>query len=269
VASAPAVSELLADLAAEQHDLDSLVDSLDDEGWNRSTPAEGWAIRDQISHLAFFDEAAVSAITDPDGFADMAGRAVEVAAAGGDPMAEHLDRGRSMAGAEVLAWWRRARKNLLDVAAGLSPTQRVPWFAPAMSPLSFLSARLMETWAHGQDVADGLGVTRHPTRRLVHIAQLGVRARPFSFAVRGLEPPTGTVTVDLAGPDGERWIWDEDQAGRSSVRGSALDFCLVVTQRRHVSDTGLVVEGEPARRWMAVAQAFAGTPGPGRAPSSA
>jgi len=259
----------VADLAAEQHDLDLLVDPLDEKGWNRPTPAEGWAIRDQISHLAFFDEAAASAITDPDGFAEMAGRAVEMAVAGGDPMAEHLERGRSMAGAEVLAWWRRARKNLLDVAARLSPTQRVPWFGPAMSPLSFLSARLMETWAHGQDVADSLGVTRHPTGRLVHVAQLGVRARPFSFTVRGLDPPSGTVMVDLVGPNGERWVWDEDAGGASQVRGSALDFCLVVTQRRHVGDTDLLVEGEAARRWMAVAQAFAGSPGPGRAPSSA
>ncbi|HAM01061.1 MAG TPA: TIGR03084 family protein [Acidimicrobiaceae bacterium] len=267
MASAPTVSELLADLADEQHDLDSLVDPLDEGGWGRSTPAEGWAIRDQISHLAFFDEAAASAITDPDGFSDAARRAMESAVTGTDPMAEHLERGRSMSGAEVLAWWRRARKDLLAVAAGLSPGQRVPWFGPAMSPASFLSARLMETWAHGQDVADSLGVTRRPTGRLVHVAQLGVRARPFSFAVRGLEPPPGMVTVDLVGPDGERWVWDED-GGSAWVRGSALDFCLVVTQRRHLSDTGLVVEGDAARRWMAVAQAFAGQPGPGRAPSS-
>lgn len=234
----------------------------------RPTPAAGWAVRDQISHLAFFDAMAAYAITDPDGFTDTARRALDAAGAGGDPMAEHLERGRSMPGAQVLEWWRKAREKLLDVAADLSPTRRVPWFGPAMSPLSFLSARLMETWAHGQDVADALGVERRPTHRLVHVAQLGVRARSFSFAVRGLEAPSDIVTVELVGPNGERWAWDEDGDGGSQVRGGALDFCLVVTQRRNLADTGLVVEGDAARQWMAVAQAFAGPPGPGRPPSS-
>lgn len=265
---APSISELVDDLAAEQHELDSLVADLGETAWDVPTPAAGWAVRDQISHLAFFDDMAAYAITDPDGFTAMAQRAVDAAGAGGDPMAEHLERGRSMAGTEVLGWWRTAREKLLVVAADLSPTRRVPWFGPAMSPRSFLSARLMETWAHGQDVADALGVERRPTGRLVHVAQLGVRARPFSFAVRGLEIPSGTVAVDLVGPNGERWAWDEDGEGRSQVRGSALDFCLVVTQRRHLADTGLVVDGDAARQWMAVAQAFAGPPGPGRPPSS-
>jgi uncharacterized protein (TIGR03084 family) len=268
VVPVPSLPRLLDDLADEHEDLDALVDALDEATWDRPTPAAGWAVRDQISHLAFFDDAAATAITDPGRFAAAAQRALRELAAGVDPMAEHLEKGRAVAGAVVLDWWRRARSGLLEAAAGLEPLQRVPWFGPPMSPLSFVSARLMETWAHGQDVADSLGVVRTPTRRLVHVAQLGVRARPYSFAVRGLEPPPGTPGVELTGPDGERWSWDEDSVSGSSVRGSALDFCLVVTQRRHLADTALVVEGEPAERWMAVAQAFAGPPGPGRPPSS-
>ena len=50
------------------------------------------------------------------------------------------------------------------------------------------------------------------------------------------------------------------------VTGEALDFCLVVTQRRHVDDTNLVVEGPLAADWIAIAQAFAGPPGAGREP---
>jgi len=130
----------------------------------------------------------------------------------------------------------------------------------------------METWAHGQDVADTLGVTRTATRRLRHVAHLGVRARPYAYAVRGRQVPPAPVLVELVSPEGERWDWVAG-AGEGTgagpvdrVSGNALDFCLVVTQRRNVADTGLEVRGRAADDWMAIAQAFAGPPGPGRPP---
>lgn len=256
---------VLADLQDEHADLDRIVAPLDEGGWDLSTPAAGWAVRDQLSHLAFFDDAATLAITEPKRFTELAELAL---AAEGDPMAEHLRRGRELSGVAVLDWWRRARRAMVGAADGLEPDRRVPWFGPPMGAVSFVSARLMETWAHGQDVADALGVTRAPTARLRHVAHLAVRARPFSYVVRGLEPPADAVHVVLAGPAGERWEWDAGADG-GEVRGPALDFCLVVTQRRNVADTGLVVRGPVAVRWMAIAQAFAGPPGPGRAPAAA
>ena len=45
-----------------------------------------------------------------------------------------------------------------------------------------------------------------------------------------------------------------------------MDFCLLVTQRRHVADTALVPEGDIATEWLTIAQAFAGPPGAGRQP---
>ena len=140
-----------------------------------------------------------------------------------------------------------------------------------MGTLSFISARLMETWAHGQDVCNALGVERTPTTRLKHIAHLGVRARPFSYIVRGMEVPDGRIDVAVVGPDGDEWCWEigdpSDGGPVATVTGSALDFCLVVTQRRNVVDTGLVVQGDLAADWISVAQAFAGAPGPGRPPA--
>jgi uncharacterized protein (TIGR03084 family) len=254
---------LLEDLEAEHGDLERLVGSLDEASWGLATPAEGWAIRDQISHLAFFDDAATAAIMDPETFTATAEAAL---AAGGDPMEEHLRRGRSIPGRDVLAWWREARRHMMAAAAGLDARDRIPWFGPPMGALSFVSARLMETWAHGQDVADARGVTRVPTARLRHIAHLGVRARPFSYVVGGLEVPVESVGVALRGPSGERWEWDADSPASSRVEGSALDFCLVVTQRRNVADTTLKVHGAAASEWLSLAQAFAGPPGPGRPP---
>ena len=52
---------LRADLAAESRDLDGMLAGLGAADWERETPAEGWAIRDQASHLAWVDDAAVTA----------------------------------------------------------------------------------------------------------------------------------------------------------------------------------------------------------------
>jgi uncharacterized protein (TIGR03084 family) len=254
------LDDLLTDLEAEHRDLDALVAPLDDAGWDLGTPAAGWAVRDQVSHLAYFDDAAVSAMTDPITFATL----VDAALAGGDPMEEHLRRGRALTGVGVLAWWRVSRAAMVTATGALPDGARVPWFGPPMGVLSFVSARLMETWAHGQDVADTLGASRVPTARLRHIAHLGVRTRPFSYAVRGMEPPPTPVSVVLTAPAGELWEWGD--AGGDRIEGPALDFCLVVTQRRNLADTDLVVVGDDARHWMTIAQAFAGPPGPGRPP---
>ena len=251
---------LLGDLEAEHRDLDALVANLDESGWASPTPAVGWAVRDQLSHLAYFDDAAVLAMTDPSAFQALVAEAMARA----DPMAEHLRRGRDLSGAEILSWWRASREAMVAATIGLPEEARVPWFGPPMGVLSFVSARLMETWAHGQDVADALDRRRVPTARLRHIAHLGVRTRSFSYIVRGLEPPSTSVKVALTGPSGEQWQWEDSGAGLDSVQGPALDFCLVVTQRRNLADTALVVEGESAHQWMSIAQAFAGPPGPGR-----
>jgi uncharacterized protein (TIGR03084 family) len=221
-------------------------------------------VRDQISHLAFFDDAAASAITEPDRFRVMADGALELQR---DPMEEHLRRGRAMTGADVCAWWDTAHTGMVDAAATLQPDARVPWFGPPMGAMSFVSARIMETWAHGQDVADALGVVRIPTARLRHVAHLGVRARPFSYVVRGRRAPTELVSVRLIGPSGETWTWDTEDDPPNRVSGPAIDFCLVVTQRRNVADTALEVEGALAEEWLSIAQAFAGPPGPGRPPA--
>jgi uncharacterized protein (TIGR03084 family) len=162
-----------------------------------------------------------------------------------------------------MTWWRKARSDMLEVFAHVDPDVRIPWYGPWMKPASFISARLMETWAHGQDVADALGVEREPTDRLKHIAFLGFRARPFSYATRGMPEPEGTVRLELRGPRGDTWSWGD---GEDIVSGDALDFCLVVTQRRHPADTDLVTKGPLADEWISIAQSFAGPPGSGRQP---
>ena len=260
-------TDLRADVDAEYTSLRSIMDDLgdDDPRWDLLTPADGWMVRDQISHLAFFDDAGRLAVVDPDAFASAAS---EFVAATGDPMDAHLIKGRSMGGTELLAWWDHAHDQMIEAFVGVEPSTRIPWFGPSMGAMSFLSARLMETWAHGQDIVDAIGVDRLPTDRLRHIAHLGVRARPFSYLVRDMAVPDGQIVVEVIAPSGEPWRWEVGDEGPdeeiASITGTALDFCLVVTQRRNVNDTGLTLTGRLAEDWISVAQAFAGPPGPGR-----
>ena len=167
--------------------------------------------------------------------------------------------------AELLRRWRVARAGMLGALRALGARTRLPWFGPPMSALTFGSARLQETWGHGQDVADALGVERVATDRLRHVAHLGVLTRAYSFTNQGRPAPAVEVRVELVSPGGSRWTWGPADAA-DRVTGPALDFCLVVTRRRHVADTDLVVEGPVASTWMEIAQAFAGPPGSGRRP---
>lgn len=254
---------LLDDLAAESADLDARVAPLDDKGWTTPTPAAGWDVRDTVNHLAATDDDALLALTDRAGFDALLGRLL----AGGAE--EHVERlvaeRRSLSGAEVLTAWRAGRDRLQEALRAADPGTRVPWFGPPMSPASFVTARLMETWAHGQDVADALGQTRPATARLRSVAEIGVRARPYSYAAQGRETPAAPVRVELTGPGGESWSWGPEDAA-DVVRGPALDFCLLVTQRRHRDDLSLQAQGPAAQEWMGIAQAFAGPPGSGREP---
>jgi uncharacterized protein (TIGR03084 family) len=252
--------ELADDLAAETSVLRDMVAPLDEAGWCTPTPAVGWTIGDQVSHLAFFDDAAIASATDPERFASEMQRAFTVGELTPDTVAE---RYRSLTGAELLAWFDASRRRLIKIFAELDPAMRLPWFGLPMSAASALTARIMETWAHGQDVADALGQARAVTGRLRHIAHIGFRALPYSFAANELEVPREPVRVELTAPDGEVWSWGPEHAA-NVVTGPALDFCLLVTQRRHRRDTAIRADGPVARQWLTIAQAFAGRPGPGR-----
>ena len=131
--------------------------------------------------------------------------------------------------------------------------------SPRMSPRSMATARLMETWAHGQDVADALRVHREPTERLRDVAHLGVRTRDFAFSINEIDAPAEEFRVELTAPDGSVWTWGPEDAAQR-VTGSAEDFCLLVTQRRELDQVDLVAMGDDAHRWLEIAQAFAGPP---------
>jgi uncharacterized protein (TIGR03084 family) len=256
-----AVADVLSDLADESAWLDATVRDLDDEAWNRQTPAPGWTIAHQIAHLAWTDDQARCSATDQEEFAARLSRVltgevtIDSAAAEGaaDPPEILLQR------------WRDGREQLAATLMALPPKSRLPWFGTEMSPLSTATGRMMETWAHGQDIAETLGVPHPPANRLRHVAHIAVRARDYAFVAHGLTPPSGPFFVQVTAPDETIWTWGPDDA-KQRVTGTALDLCLLATQRRHRSDTDLVAAGPDADRWLDIAQAFAGPPGAGREP---
>ncbi|MDG4667309.1 TIGR03084 family metal-binding protein [Mycobacterium sp. 236(2023)] len=251
---------MVADLRAESDDLDTLIAELPPQRWATETPAPGWTIAHQIAHLLWTDRVALTSVTDEAGFS-------AVLAEGAENPTEFVDAGAEALAlappAQLLADWRATRAALHDELLTVAEGRKLPWFGPPMSAASMATARLMETWAHGLDVADALGVTRTPTARLRSIAHIGVRTRDFAYAVHGLTPPAEPFHVKLSAPDGSSWTWGPEDAAQR-VTGSAEHFCMLVTQRRPRAQLDVVAHGADAEKWLTIAQAFAGPPGPGR-----
>jgi uncharacterized protein (TIGR03084 family) len=269
------VAHVLRDLIAEQEALDDVVASLSPDAWALPTASPGWTIADQIGHLAFFDATATLAITDHLQFATHADRLNQLMSARSAKALDDatLAESRDMGPTDLLYSWRANRAALVDSSAALSADDRVIWYGPTMGAKSFLTARLMETWAHGLDVIDavadaGVDAPERPdTDRLRHIARLGFLTRAWSYVIRGEEPPSTAVRVTVSATSGDAWTFGPADA-LESIEGTASDFCRVVTQRRHIDDTGLTINGSSARDWMSKAQAFAGRATTGPAPQS-
>jgi uncharacterized protein (TIGR03084 family) len=262
-----AAGPMVDDLRDESDALDELVAELPAEAWARATPAEGWTIAHQIAHLLWTDRVALTAVTDEAGFAAVLEEAAKDPTGFVDTGAEEL---AAAAPAKLLTDWRQTRARLHDELLAVPDGRKLPWFGPPMSAASMATARLMETWAHGLDVADTLGVKRPATARLRSIAHIGVRTRDYAFAINGLAAPADAFRVELRAPEwtpglrgDSTWTWGPEDAVQR-VTGSAEHFCMLVTQRRPRTALDVTAEGDDAQHWLTIAQAFAGPPGPGR-----
>jgi uncharacterized protein (TIGR03084 family) len=262
--SGPDLDELATHLGDETDALVAVLGSLPAPTWSTPTPSPGWTVADQVSHLAYFDGAATVSVLDRGTFGELRREALER----GDALCDDLAaRFRDLGSDELLSWWRTARAEMLAAMLAAGPSHRVPWYGPDFSVASALTGRIMETWAHGQDVYDALGVPHPLTAALYDVARLCARTRANSYAARALAVPAGDVVVELTAPDEQTWTFGE--ASDARITGSAVEFCLVATQRRHLADTALVASGPGALEWLEIAQAFAGPPGAGRQPLDA
>lgn len=239
--------------------LHELLADVPEQTWDAVTQFKDWTVYDVIGHLHLFDYAAGLTLDGRDVLVNFFAE-IRAGRAGGRSLTAYT---REWLGGDT---GPALRDRWFSFATGLAaryreqdPKYRVAWGGPDMSVRSCISARQMETWAHGQAVFDLLGAERVESDRIRNIAVMGVNTFAWTFVNRGLPAPGQRPEVRLVAPSGAEWEWpSETEAGR--IEGSAVDFCRVVTQTRNLADTQLAVSGEVARQWMAMAQCFAGPP---------
>jgi enediyne biosynthesis protein E11 len=258
----PQLPQVLADLVAESEPLDQLLSRLDEPQWQLPTPAPGWTIAHQVAHLTADFHLAGMAATDPAGFEAMS------AQVGGDfdtKLAAALQPYLTGSPADLLARWRSERDQAVAALAALPADQPVPWLSRPLTATQLAAAGVMELFAHGYDIADTLGHTLPATDRLRHVVAFALGNWDFGYQVRGLPAPATPFRYELTAPSGAHWSYGPADASQR-VTGTALDFCLLVTRRRHRSDLAVETTGDDATRWLEVAQGYRGAPGPGRKP---
>ena len=245
------IAALLEDLEAEQRELRDVVAALTPDEWLTPTPAWGWDVRDTIAHLADTDELAIGTATG----GDYALNGEAARAASGEDVTYHgVLRGRRRSGAEVGEWWGRTSAAVRATLGALPADARIPWGIGMRTP-SLITARMMETWAHGLDVRAALGVDVPDSDRLAHVAWLATRALPYAFSVAGREVPAAAIRVELRLPSGASWTYGpEDAVDR--IAGPVGDYCRVFVQRRSRADTSLEIEGDAAEAAISVARAY-------------
>jgi len=250
----------IADLKADGDDIDELIAPLDAAQWATPTPAPGWSVAHQIAHLAATFRLAALAATDAGRFATvMSGLSPDFNTNVDNAMAEYLAEPPAV----LLSRWRRERA-AAEKALGALPGDRiVPWLVRPIPAAVLAAAGMMELFGHGQDVADALGIRRRYTDRVGHLVGFAVRTWDFGYQARGLTPPDVTFRFELTAPSGKRWEFGPAD-GAQRVVGPAVDFCLLVTRRRHRADLALEAYGDDADRWLDLAQAYRGPAGAGR-----
>jgi uncharacterized protein (TIGR03084 family) len=256
---------VVEDFRAESEALHVLLAGLAPADWGLVTAFHDWTIADQVMHLHLIDWFGMVSLTTPERFPDEVAEVRAGQAKGYELSNRMRDQYGGLAPVDLLSAWRETWVELCRRFDQSDPERRIPWFGPEMSVASFAAARQMEVWAHGQDIYDRLGERRENADRIRNICDLGVRTFGWSFRNRGLDKPV-PPEVRLTAPSGALWVWNEGAA--DCVHGQAEDFALVVTQRRHVDDTGLEVKGAAARHWLEIAQCFAGAPADGPAPGT-
>jgi uncharacterized protein (TIGR03084 family) len=250
--------EQALDFREEADALARLIEARSEQDWERKTQFKGWTINDVIAHLHFADYAADLSLRDAGAFKDFVRDFNKRAR----PGARNVDLAREWLGGAkdrvLLRRWRDFYRAMADRFAAADPKHRVVWFGPDMSVRSSITARLMETWAHGQAIYDLLGTPRVDRDRIKNIVVIGVNTFGWTFSNRSLPVPPIRPSLRLRAPSGATWEWAGDAT--NLIEGSAVEFCQVVTQTRNIADTKLRVTGETAKSWMAIAQCFAGPP---------
>lgn len=255
--------DVLDDFVLEAAAFRDLVRPLTDEQWELVTPAEPWRVRDQVAHLAFVFELAAAAASDEARFAAMTAPAAEV---GFDTAVNHALRlFNSGTPDEVLARFDTAVEHVVGALGAHSPDDVVPWLVRPLPAEVLTAAGMLELVAHGQDVADAVGVEVVRTDRVRHLVPFVHRTIPFGYLGRGMEVPARAFRFAVSLPSGEP-VEVGDTDAPNLVCGQAADLVLLAARRRHPHDLVLHAMGPDAAGYLEVAQSYRGAAGPDRQP---
>jgi len=253
---------IYADLAAERDAVDRLVNGADEATLTLPTPAEGWTVKHQIGHLAFIFTLAGTAAADPEKFEAITAEAGDdLDGAINAALADYLSNPADV----LISRWQAESAAAIKALSALPPGQLVPWLVRPIPAFLLASAGMMELIGHGQDIVDGLRIRREWADRIKHVVGFAVQVWDFGYAARGMTPPAEPFRFELTAPSGEMWEFGPVDA-QQRINGRAVDFCLLVTRRRHRDDLELVATGADADYWLDIAQAYRGSPGTGRDP---
>ncbi|MEM7079014.1 MAG: TIGR03084 family metal-binding protein [Pseudomonadota bacterium] len=253
---ATALRAVVEDLRTEGDQLYALLKDMDTAFWTTASTFKSWTVWDVVAHLHFSDYLALTSLRSG---AEFTALLDEMRANPGYNQRWLSHHGQTPNGPDLLERWRTLFQQMCDALDNADPDARYVWVGPGMKARMFATARQMETWAHGWEVYDLMGVSRTHTDRIKNIATIGVRTYGWTFENRRLPAPGPAPRVVLKAPSGAIWEWQPENA-MDSVQGDAVEFCQVVTQTRNIADTQLVVRGAAAQAWMAMAQCFAGPP---------
>lgn len=251
------------DFRAESAALYKLLQESDASRFDEPTQFKDWSINTVLQHLHFWNQMATYQLTDEP---ELLATLKAMSCASGGMRAYEAAHFSGISGKALLDIWWNGVDETANVFATCDPKARLKWAGPDMSARSSMTARLMETWAHGQEVYDHLGAVRVNEDRIQNIVVLGVNTYGWTYQARGLTPPGSMPHLVLTAPSGAVWTYGE-ASDASRIEGLAEEFCQVVTQTRHIADTRLRLHGLVAEDWMRRAQCFAGAahdpPAPG------
>lgn len=250
--------EQAQDFLDESRALSSLVAPLSEAEMRQQTAFKGWSIDEILRHLHAWNGAALWSLRDPPRF-DEYFEMVKPHIVDGGLRGFEAGFLNQLSGEALKAAWLDGAERLAADFADVDPKLRVAWAGPSMSARSSITARLMETWAHGQAIYDMLGVVRENGDRIRNIVILGVNTYGWTFACRKMEPPGPMPHLRLIAPSGAVWTFGAEN-DEERIEGLAEEFAQVVTQTRNIADVDLSVTGPAATAWMAQAQCFAGRP---------
>ena len=247
------------DFKEESISLYNLLKDKDDDVFNFNTQFKSWTINDVLYHLHVWNNAAYLSLTDEEKFSNFMEDFFKAVKNGKSPRAYEKELSNNKSGQELLTEWKNGYEKISKEFLKADPKKRVKWAGPDMSVRSSITARHMETWSHGQEVYDLLGIIRDDKDRIKNIVIIGINTFSWTFINRSMEVPKEIPKLILQSPSKKTWEWNLDNT-QNSITGSATEFCQVVTQVRNIKDTSLVVRGDTASKWMSLAQCFAGPP---------